>query len=125
MKCKTCGHEIEELIKIPELTIEVERELHTEMNTVSLIQVPKGFRLLELSELIFIYNNYQDKFNWGEDKFFDEIVKQPIKDCKYPYHNAWLRRLDDGNGSVLVGNGRYLSYNDAVRGVRFCREVKE
>ena len=67
-------------IKIKELKIEVEKNLHEEMDYTSKIVIPTGWRLLELSELIFIYNNYQDKFNWGKDKFFDEITKQPIND---------------------------------------------
>ena len=32
-----------DLIKIPELNIEVEKNLHEDMNKVSLIQIPKGF----------------------------------------------------------------------------------
>lgn len=98
-----------ELIKIPELNIEVEKKLHTKMDNVYKIVIPEGFRLLELSELIFIYNNYQDKFNWGKDKFFDEITKQPIKDCNYPYHNAWLRRLDVVSGSVMATTGVFTT----------------
>lgn len=110
-------------IIIKELKIEVEKELHTEMDRTSKIIIPKGFRLLELPELIFIYNNYQDSFNWGKDEFFDEVVKQPIKNSKYPYFNAWLHRLDCDDGSGLNG-GRLLYYDSAVRGVRFCKDLK-
>jgi len=113
----------QDLVYIKELKISVEKNLHTEMDIISKIVIPQGYRLLELSELIFIYNNYQDKFNWGEDKFFDEITKQPIKDCKYPYWNAWLHGLDSDGQSGLVGS-RYLSYDDAVRGVRFVKVGK-
>ena len=111
----------QDLIYIPELKIKVEKNLHTEMNTTSKIVIPDGYRLLELSELIFIYNNYQDKFNWGEDKFFDEVTKQPIKDCKYPYWNAWLLRLVSDYQSALYGSYRNLDYLNAVRGVRFVK----
>jgi hypothetical protein len=114
-----------ELIYIKELKIYVEKNLHTEMDRVNKIIIPKEYRLLELSELIFIYNNYQDKFNWGKDKFFDELVKQPIKDCEYPYFNAWLPWLGGGDLSGLVGNDGDLIYCSAVRGVRFAKMDKK
>lgn len=108
------------LIKIPELNIEVERNLHEDMQYVKYIKIPEGFRLLELSELLFIYNNYQNKFNWGKDEFFDEITKQPIKNCKFLHLNVWF----DVCGSGFYGINRSLVFNNAVRGVRFCREIK-
>jgi len=109
---------------IKELKIEVETKLHIEIDRINKTVIPTGWRLLELSELIFIYNNYQDKFNWGEDKIFDEITKQPIKDCKYPYFNVWLHGLGDAYGSGLNGISGNLNYNNRVRGVRFCRDLK-
>jgi hypothetical protein len=113
-------------IEIKELNIEVEYEGHSEMNYVSKIEIPKGWRLLTLSEFLHIYNNYQDKFNWGMDKYADEIVKQPIKKSEkdYPYWNVWFRRLD-GSRSGLNGNNRLLDNGyDRVRGVRFARDLK-
>lgn len=117
--------QISELVYIPELKIYIEKNLHTEMDRINKIVIPNGFRLLELSELLFIYNNYQDKFNWGKDKFFDEITNQPIKDCNYPYWNAWLHRLVVDGGSGLVGVNRLLGYDVAVRGVRFVKLNKQ
>jgi hypothetical protein len=136
MKCKECGRELEDTqcgreledtqkwINIPELGIEVEVNLHNDMNTISKIVIPTGYRLLTLSEWIVCYNKYKDSFDWGG--LPDEIVSQPIEEnkSKYPYWNVWFRDLDDG--SVLYGNN-YLNlyYNNGVRGVRFCREVKK
>jgi len=112
-----------ELVFIPELNIEIEKNLHIEMDKINKIVIPQGYRLLELSELLFIYNNYQDKFNWGKDKHFDEITSQPIKDNKkYPYWNAWLHWLVDDYRSELVGYCRSLNCNYEVRGCRFCKE---
>ena len=111
----------QELVYIKELKICVEKNLNTEMKRVNKIVIPQGYRLLELSELIFIYNNYQNEFNWGKDKFFDEITKQPIKDCKYPYWNTWLHRLDSDDRSGLIGCSRNLDCDITIRGVRFVK----
>jgi len=113
----------QDLIYIPELKIKVEKNLHTGIDNTSKIVIPQGYRLLELSELVFIYNNYQDKFNWGEDKFFNEVTKQPIKDCEYPYWNAWLHGLSGVNQSDLNGYWGLYCHN-AVRGCRFVEVDK-
>ena len=125
MKCKHCGSEIEnKTIKIKELNIEVETEYSQKDIKIKNIKIPKGWRLLTLPEWIELYNNHQEKFK-DLNKDSDEIVKQPIKDneIKYPYWNVWLFGLDDG--SVLGGNYRYLSCSYWVRGVRFCRDLKQ
>ena len=130
-RCKTCGHEIENKtikLKIFGKLLEIEKELHTEMNKASLVTIPDGWRLLELSEWIELINNYKDKFDWGINEYADEIVSQPKKDIidKYPYWNVWLHRIGSGNRSNLVGYNRILDCgNVVVRGVRFCREVKK
>jgi hypothetical protein len=109
-------------LKIPELKIEVETKLHTDMNMTKKIKVPKGCRLLTLSEWLFIYNNYKDKINYGGERP-DEIVSQPIKEneVKYPYWNVWFRNLDDGSG--LDGYDRDLYSGVRARGVRFARDM--
>jgi len=109
-------------IKIKELNIKVETELHTEMNKIDKINIPKGWRLLTLSEWLFIYNKYRDKINYGGIP--DEIISQPIEEIKdkYPYWNVWF--WDHDFRSVLSGSNGSLSCDDRVRGVRFCREIK-
>ena len=104
--------------------LEIEKSLHTEMNKFSLIKIPEGWRLLTFKEFMNIWKNHRDKFDFGEDRF-DEVVKQPFKDKEkdYPFWNIWLSGLDDD--SAVVGPYGNLDDNDAVRGVRFCREVKK
>jgi len=112
-------------IIIQELNLEIERELHTDMNTPSKIKIPEGWRLLTLAEFIEIWNKHRNKLDFG-GKLVDEIVKQPIEDNekKYPYWNIWFRGL--GNRSELFYSGGVLhSGSDRVRGVRFCRELKK
>ena len=108
-------------IKIKELNLEVETELHTEMYTINKIKIPKGWRLLTLAEWILIYNKYEDKINYGGNP--DEIISQPIDNNKdkYPYWNLWF---GDFGWSVLYGDWD-LSCDGRVRGVRFCRDLKE
>lgn len=108
-------------IKLSTGTIEVEKNLHLEMNRRNLIKIPNGYRLLTLSEFLEIWNNHVDKLEWGG--LPDEIVKQPIKEIEetYPYWNIWLRRLDDGDRSGLNGDSRSLFYGNSVRGVRFVK----
>ena len=113
-------------IKIPELKIEVEKDLHYDMNTTSKIKIPKGCRLLEVGEFFFIYNNYQNSFIFGKDEKerVDEFLNQPINSKKenYPFVNCWFGRpvgaSDVGLGCRNLGNG------DRAFGVRFCRRLK-
>jgi hypothetical protein len=109
-------------IKIKELNIEVETKLHTEMNRIDKIKIPKGWRLLTLSEWIFIYNKYKNNMDYGGKP--DEIVSQPIEENKdkYPYWNVWFGGL--GYRSELLGFDGGLGSGLRVRGVRFCREMK-
>ena len=106
--------------------VEYETELHTDMNEISKIVIPEGWRLMTLAEFLNIYNNHFELFNWETDKYADEIVQQPIKDSEkeYPYWNVWLRGLVSGDRSELGGD-RDLYCSSRVRGVRFCRDVKK
>ena len=111
-------------IKIKELNIEVETECSQKDFLIKDIVIPKGWRLLTLNEWLELYNNHQNMFI-DLDIRSDEIVKQPIKDNegKYPYWNVWLCNLD--LRSDLDGNFRNLYCNGRVRGVRFCKDLKE
>ena len=102
---------------------EYERELHTEMNTFSKIKIPKGWKLITFGELMLLWNDYREDFNFGKDNRFNEIVENPLKEKrkKYPYWNVWLAGLADGSG--VCGYYRDSSYL-TVRGVRFKRKVK-
>jgi len=109
-------------IEIKELNIEVETELHTEMNKISKIEIPKGWRLLTLAEWILIYNKYKNKINYGGNP--DEIVSQPLEENKdkYPYWNVWFRSLVGRSEFNGINGNLYCS--SGVRGVRFCKDVK-
>ena len=113
-----------ETIKIKELGLEIEKELHREVEIIKDIKIPKGWRLLTLSEFLEIWNNHRSEFNFGGDKF-DEIIKQPLKDKikDYPFYNVWLLRFD--NWSELNGCNRNLYCDNWSRGVRFCRDLKK
>jgi len=113
-----------ETIKIKELGLEIEKELHKEMEMIKDIKIPKGWRLLTMSEFLEVWNNHRSKFDFNGDRF-DEIIKQPLKDGikDYPFYNVWLNRLDIRSG--LLGNLGDLYYDDRSRGVRFCRELKK
>jgi len=110
-------------IKIKKLGIEIEKELHKEMENVGNIKIPKGWRLLTLNEFLEIWNNYKNKFDFGGDKF-DEILEQPLKEKKkeYPFYNVWFYGLDLRSG--LYGSSRDLDCSSWSRGVRFCRSLK-
>ena len=111
-------------IKIKELGLEIEKELHREMEIIKDIKIPKGWRLLTMSEFLEVWNNHRSKFDFNGDRF-DEIIKQPLKDGikDYPFYNVWLGGL--GNRSELNGYLGDLSYDSGSRGVRFCRELKK
>jgi len=113
-----------ETIKIKELGLEIEKELHREMGRFKDIKIPKGWRLLTISEFLEIWNNHRSKFNFDGDRF-DEMIKQPLKDKvkNYPFYNVWLDRLDYWSG--LNGANWGLDYDLGSRGVRFCRELKK
>jgi hypothetical protein len=99
--------------------LEIETELHKEINRMNLIKIPKGWRLLTFNEFQNIYNNHKDKFDFEN---LDEIIQNPFPNSKYPYWNMWLSGL--GSDSYVDGNNWRLNFNNSVRGVRFCREVK-
>lgn len=111
----------EKTIIIKELGIEVETKLHLDMNIISKLQIPIGWRLLTLSEWIFIYNNYKNEIDYGGNP--DELVSQPIKEkeTEYPYWNVWFRSLVR---SGLNGYNWDLPGDFRLRGVRFCRDLK-
>jgi len=113
-----------ETIKIKELGLEIEKELHREMGRFKDIKIPKGWRLLTISEFLEIWNNHRSKFNFDGDRF-DEMIKQPLKDKvkNYPFYNVWLGGFGDRSG--LNGDDGNLGYGDGSRGVRFCRELKK
>ena len=121
MKCKCCGAEIvDDWIKIPELNIEVQKNLtHKSIKFKDLV-IPKGLRLMTLQEGTYIYDNkILDNFpdnNWEMIEQFSKINKEKGYSCS---------ALDDFNGR-LGANGYYfgVNVNCCALGVRFVRELK-
>ena len=101
---------------------EVEQEYHFKNIKLKDIKVPKGMRILKIEELLKLWNEHREKFDWGGDKF-DEVIENPFKEfrTKYPFYNLWFRCV--GDGSVLYG-GRDLGYGSGARGVRFVKSKK-
>ena len=117
-KCKTCGHEIKEIsIKIKELKIEVETQIHDRGKKLSDIEIPKGWRLLKAEEIIFLFNNYEKKLNLS---YTWEFIEQPFNKFKDKLV-AWF--LADSGRAYLYCGG-YPGGSSSSLGVRFCKEIK-
>jgi hypothetical protein len=123
MKTKTCGQEIVEkakTLKIPELKIEVETEIHDKGKCLKDITIPKGWRLLKVDEIFWLRNSkYRDKLNL---LYTWEFIEQPDEISKKNGYVAWFSALSDW--AVLHCNWS-PGYSDSGLGVRFCRDLKK
>jgi hypothetical protein len=122
MKCKHCGHEIEDRssIKIKELRIEVETEIHDKDKTLKEIEIPKGWRLLTLEEIMWLHNSkYKKKLNLDDTW---EFIEQPFKINKE--NNFVARFVANSDRANLYCNG-IPDYSYSSLGVRFCRDLKK
>ena len=118
MKCPHCHKEIDlKNIKIKELKIEVETEIHDKGNMLKDIKIPKGWRLLTINEMVILSNNYSKELNL-EDTW--EFIEQPFTKNK-----EYIARF----GADSVGAGFYCggcpADSGASLGVRFCKDLKE
>ncbi len=115
MKCKSCGHEIKKMntIKIKELKIEVEINIHDKNKKLSDIEIPKGWRLLKVNEIIFLKNNYEKKLNL-EDTW--EFIEQPFK-------QDYVARFCASAGRAGLGCDGYPDGTYSSLGVRFCKDI--
>lgn len=104
-------------IKIPELKIEVETEIHDKGKCLKDIKIPDGWRLLRVEEIIFLYNNYKKELNMKDTW---EFFEQPFKENK----EYVARFLADG-GRVFLGCYGDPGDLDSSLGVRFCKEIKD
>jgi len=120
MKCPHCNKEIEDknTLKIKELNIEVEIEIHDKNKLLSEIEVPKGWRLLTDKEITYLHNSkYKKQLNLNETW---EFIKQPFKLNKKEGYVAWFVADSDGAflGCFWDPDGR----GDSL-GVRFCKDL--
>lgn len=100
-------------IKIKKLKIEVEKELGKEV-LIENIKIPKGWRLLTLSEASYILEN--DILNLGLDKIEWITLKGKVAslDSGRSVDGGWLH----------VGGSDWGGYIGFAFGVRFCRDLK-
>jgi len=115
------GHEIEErkTLKVEELKIEVETEIHDKGKMLSEIEIPKGWRLLTIQEVIFLFNNYLRKLNMNNTC---EFIEQQLNFNRKKNYIA--RFVADSGGAYLFCDGG-ASCAGASLGVRFCRDLQE
>lgn len=87
-------------IKIPELKIEVETEVHDKGKKLPDIKIPNEWRLLTMQEMIFLYNNYEKELNLTDTW---EFIEQPFKKFMDKY-----TRFDASSGCAYVNCVRVL-----------------
>ena len=124
-KCEKCGREVIEpqtTIKIKELNIEVEKDIHEKGKSFDRLICPNGWRLLKVEEIVFLANSkYAEELKMfsGEDDFFFE----------QPFEKNKEEKLVAGFGAN--SDGAYLDcYRDPVNsysslGVRYCKEISK
>lgn len=124
MKCKTCGSEVpeepKETIKIPELKIEIETKIHDKGKILKDVNIPKGWRLLTVSEVIFLSNNqkYRKLLNMVDTW---EFIEQPFDFNRSKQYVAGFNADSDRAGLYCNWNPRY---SDPSLGVRFVRDKR-
>lgn len=103
---------------IKELKIEVEKNIHDKDKCLKDIIIPKGWRLLKTSEIIFLFNNYKEELNLADAW---EFIKQPFKLNNQNGHVARFLAGSVGADLCCVWDP---GDRDAGLGVRFVRDIK-
>ena len=124
MKCKECRQEVSEptkTMRIKELNIEVEKEIHNKNETLAqaMKSCPKGWRLPTYTELQWLRNSkYCKKLNLVDTW---EFVEQPDEISKKIGYVAWFYAYSD-----LAGLDCYRDphVSGSSLGVRFVRKIK-
>ncbi len=120
MKCPHCNKEIEDknTLKIKELNIEVEIEIHDKNKLLSEIKVPKGWRLLTDKEITYLHNSkYKKQLNLNETW---EFIKQPFKLNK---KEGYVAGFVAGSDWADLNCGWDPGGRDDSLGVRFCKDL--
>lgn len=113
-----------EEIKVPtliikELKIEVEKNIHDKDKCLKDIIIPKGWRLLTTSEIIFLFNNYKEELNLADAW---EFIKQPFKLNNQNGYVAWFNAY---SGRASLNCDWDPAVTDPGLGVRFVRDIKK
>ena len=124
MKCKLCNQEISakrKTMKIEELKIEVETEIHNKGETLAeaMKYCPKNWRISTYAELQWLRNSKYCKELGLLNTW--EFVKQEDKISEN--HGYVARFFADSDWAVLFCY-RYPQYSDSDLGVRFVRDLK-
>ena len=107
-------------IKIPELKIEVEIEIHDKGKYLKDIQIPEDWRLLRVDELIFLFNN--EKYNRLLNlKNTWEFMEQPFK---LNNKNNYVAKFIAYSGRASLGCDGHSDISGSLLGVRFCKNIK-
>ena len=122
MKCKFCGHEIEdksEWLYIPELKIEVQKEIHHKNKTLSeaMKDMKEEERLITYSEIQWLRNSKYCK----ELNLIDtwEFVKQ---EDKISEKNGYVSRFCADSDWAYLNCDRDPTFTYSNLGVRFVRK---
>jgi hypothetical protein len=114
-KCKHCGSEIADMPKtlvVKELGIEVQTEISQKGITFKDLIIPKGWRLLTVNEIIYLYNNYANALSLLDTW---EFIEQPFK------RNNSVARFYAYSDRAGLDCYRDPDIRDDGLGVRFCR----
>ncbi len=106
-------------IIIKELNIEVETKIHNKNKTLNEIKIPDGWRLLTVSEIIFLTNKYKKELNLEKTW---EFIEQPFKINKEKNYVARFYAYSDVAYLFAIWDS---TYSDRALGVRFCRDIGE
>ncbi len=109
------------IIKIKELKIEVEKSIHNKGNDLPSIKIPPGWRLLKFNEIQFLHNNpiYRKLLNLDDTW---EFIEQPFEFNKEKGHVTAVYASPYG---VSMYSDRLPRGSVPTLGVRFCRDIKE
>jgi hypothetical protein len=107
-------------INIKELGIEVEKEIHNKGETLPSIKIPKGWRLLKVEEIIFLFNNEKYKKLLNLDNTW-EFIEQSFNLNKEKGYVAGFGAASD---RAFLGFDRGSASSGGALGVRFCRDLK-
>ena len=103
-------------IKIKELNIEVEAEIHDNGKSLPDIKIPKGWRLLTMNEIRYCHSNYRERLALNHTW---EFIEQPFDSLKGS-KTAWFYAGSFGIDFVCFWNPLV---SVASLGVRFCRKL--
>lgn len=122
-KCTKCGRELpktpQKTLKIAKLGIEVETRAHDGGKKLSEIQIPKGWRLLRVNEVIALHNDKKLRKQLGMENTW-EFIEQPFEFNK---EKGYVARWNAGSGWAGLSCSCDVQDSDPGLRVRFCREV--